>query len=357
MKTNVIVHQTALTNGNVNSLREGGSVYVRVLKSLGNNSYKVAFAGRMLEINSDLSLKEGTAFLAKVKFSNQQIILQQLENHSQIENRLLKISGNAQSEILSNPQFIEYFKKLGLKPDEINLAMFNQMRELGLSFSKEQFNRIRILAERFKDKEAQAAQIAMILEQKGLSSDFESVWAILDEDFNSSLFASSSGLKEGDNNPFKNFIEEILSGFATKDNKPGLLTLFNHLGFKFDKGRSFGSWIKIPFEFSYDKDGVKKYGTGNLSAFLENEKKSVKKCQISFNFSITKYYFVLYYHRKRCNKIAIAFPEQKSFAEKDFFINSLKEMFPQVEICSLSQDECFEFNADQDEILSFRGMA
>ena len=76
MKTNVIVQTAALVNGNANrSLSEGSSVYVRVIKNNGNNSFTVAFAGGRYNIKSELPLNPETDFLTTVKFYAVKIIL------------------------------------------------------------------------------------------------------------------------------------------------------------------------------------------------------------------------------------------------------------------------------------------
>lgn len=360
MKTDVVVQTAALTAGNnSNSLREGSSVFVRVIKKLGNNSFKVAFAGRQFNISSDLQLKEGTAFLAKIKIDGQIIRLQQIKDSINLQNSFQKIDTNGSlQEILSNPEVINYFKKLGLKPDSLNLGLLNQMKELGISFDSSLFEKVRTLAQRFKGRENEAAQIAYILEQKGIKADFESVWAILDRDYNSDFFVDEKNYNtEICGTMFKKFFDSLLKGTAFSDsNKEGVLTLFNHLGFSFGKGENFGSWIKVPFEFSYKKEEVKN-GTGSINLFLENEKKVVKKCVILFNYYITKYLFVLYFSRENCKKITVCLPEHLSVSEKNTFISKLKELFPQMDIENVPESRANEFYAEQNEILSFRGMA
>ncbi|UKI53082.1 MAG: hypothetical protein L6V86_08305 [Treponema sp.] len=83
MKTNVVMHLTALSgvNGN-NSLREGGSVYVRIIKSAGNNSYIASFSGGRFLLKSEIPLSEGAGFPAKIKIENGKILLQKIHADS-----------------------------------------------------------------------------------------------------------------------------------------------------------------------------------------------------------------------------------------------------------------------------------
>ena len=76
MKTSVVVHSAALTPGNnAKALREGSSVYVRVLKNNGNGSYKVSFAGGSFDIRSSVPLEVGSSFKAGISLAGSRVIL------------------------------------------------------------------------------------------------------------------------------------------------------------------------------------------------------------------------------------------------------------------------------------------
>lgn len=359
MNTNNVVQTAALTTGNVNhSLREGSSVFVRVLKNLGSNSFRVAFAGRQLNISSQLELKEGTAFLAKIKLDGGKILLQKVEQSFSQANILEKITAQTgQDGKIVNPALINYFKKLGLEPDNINLGLFQQMRQLGISFNSSNFEKIKHLAEKFKGKEAEAAQIAMILEQKGLTADFESIWAILDESYNEEFLNKFEHELETDysiEDVFKDFFRDIFSGKNYSKNKPGILTLFNHCGFKYGKQSCCGSWIKIPFEFSYKKNELNNYGHGSLNSFVEKEGKKIQKSILNFNFCLTNYYFVIYYTDNKCTKISTCIKGIDD-KEKNAFLENMKKGFSEIAIEALDEQDVFSFYPEQNEILSFKG--
>ena len=66
---------------------------------------------------------------------------------------------------------------------------------------------------------------------------------------------------------------------------------------------------------------------------------------------------MLYFSGENCKKITVCLPEHLSVSEKNTFISKLKELFPQMDIENVPENRVYEFYAEQEQILSFRGMA
>ncbi len=287
MKTDVVVHLTALSGVNgKNSLREGSSVYVRIIKSNGNNSYLASFAGGKFFIKSEIPLSAGSGFLAKIKLENGKVVLQKLADNLESKDSIQKITAENQNSFL---------EKMGLVPDNISFGLLQQMKMLGSRFSLAAFQKSRKIAEKIKGREKSASDAAFILENKGVLPDEKRILGILGDDNDSGEFFSEKNvLPPKSENPFRDFFKNILEFPENINNKPGILTLFNHIGFCFGSGESsiraekgFGSWIKIPFEFNLEK----KCGKGSLCGFLGNMSKKMEKAVLCFYLENEKYVF------------------------------------------------------------------
>ena len=309
MKTNGVVQAAALSGGAVKALlREGSSVFVRILKNNGNNSYTAAFGGGRFNIKSELPLKPGMSFLAGIRFQDGKLVLMQQNSALTVEGSALQRLGAAvdSAGALVNPALIQYFKKLALPPDDVSLSLYNQMKAAGLRFEKAAFDKARMAAEKSGMGQKAGAAASFVLGSKSLPSDGRAVRALLGDsgdgetsrhpearDARSALAnaeQSTDDFSEGEAEPFKSFFTRILKGDEAAGSvvpldavqalqnqdavsagafgaKPGLLTLFNHLGFDFASFTRTGNWIRVPFDFSYKKNGIKS-GTGVFCALL-----------------------------------------------------------------------------------------
>lgn len=319
----VIIHSIALTTEvSKKSLSEGNSVFVRVLENNENNSYKVSFGGNVFFIKSDIALKEGQSFLAKVKIEGRKVLLiQQLDKN--ISKMILnKIDGAFdKSGNITDLKLASYFEKIGLPPDSISYTLFEQMKMIGMKFDLSIMQKARLIAKKFVGKERQAAQIALILEEKKIPVSEEYIESILDDEYteaddskdSKNNFENKSNeniafLSEKDNGLnarkieiiFKNFFDRILN--RELNNKDGILSLFNHSGFLENDISFLGNWIKIPFEMSFSESDDTKI-SGFLSFFLKPDIKNIEKGVLKFNFDSENYAFVLSFNENKCIKI------------------------------------------------------
>ena len=351
MKTDVVVHSTALTNGSVKrTLSEGSSVYVRIIKKDGNNSYTAAFGGGRFSIKSELPLKPGTGFFTTIRLENNRIVLQQQNVKMIVQDAgFQKINSDLDmtGKIL-NPKLIAYFEKMGLIPDEITLSVYNQMRNLEVRFERSAFIKARAIGLKFKGREKVAAVTAYILEQKGMAATEDAVSEILDGNENMAFgFGETPFFNRQDSNPAREFFKKIFECTDFSDSKAGLLAMFNHTGFNCDGIQSKSNWIKIPFTFT-SSEGEENSGEGSFCAFLNPMEKTAEKFTLLLNFCNHSYGFAVFLKKNLCSKIIISPTEDY---ELDTALEAaLLKKYPDAEISFCQKGEFNEFYAGNSDI-------
>lgn len=352
----VIVHSAALSNAVFRkSFGEGSSVFIRVLKNNGGDSYTVSFGGGRFTIRSELPLEEGSSFRATVRLDGDTVFLVR-QNDGAVSGGALynEIVRFDDAGTILNPAVAAYFKKLGLVPDGISFALFEQMKLLGRKFDAAAFARARALSKKFKGTEKDAANTSLIMEEKGIRARKDDIRAVLGgggssggENAHSSFsqnqqednrFSEKNGFSDGSGFPgaqdFKHFFDGLLRVGTEKT--PGILALFNHTGFSRDVCGSFGSWIRVPFEFDMKSAGKKI--SGSISLFLNPQEKSVGRCVLKCAAFQTEYGFVLFFEGGKCVRIKTPF---SNCFPPDFYIP--------VEKCGA--DEISEFYADDGALI------
>ncbi|MBD5414376.1 MAG: hypothetical protein HDR52_08205 [Treponema sp.] len=335
------VHSAALTHSVSNqTLREGSVVLVRVLKNLGGNTYTISYLGKRFLLQSEIALKEGETFQAKIKLSGKNIILSpQKENTPHVSlpekgSPLFDKNGK-----VLNVAFASYLENLKLIPDETSYILLNQIRLLGMKFDPHLIKKMRLVARNSKSGEKNAAETALVLEKKGITADSKTIEAITncgeksDENEGHSFKNNTAkitilsdtedsleknikialetyihaliGNDQANNSP-DNSQEIQKNGEAQKEtNQNGILALFNHRGFDVKSPLFFGSWIKIPFELErpeFEKQKKAKI-SGFISLFLHPLKKTTEKCIVKGNYNDKLYAFSLSFKNGKCIKI------------------------------------------------------
>lgn len=337
MKTNVVMQVSALSKVNAgHSLREGSSVYVRVLKNNGNGSYIVSFANARFLIKSPLSLKEGSSFPAVIKLSDGKVILKKVDVVAADNNSVKNLTEAQQKVFLSN---------LNLIPDSISFSLFNQMKMLGGRFNEKLFSKARKISESFKEKEKQAAENAFILEEKGIPADLNSVNAIM-LDYSDSREIYESDFSENAEKSVKEFFENLFNFPEGSGNKVGILTLFNHLGFNYNNAALNGNWIKIPFDFTSQLV----HGHGSLCCFIKPGKK-LDKFVLNFSVKEELYCFEICLKGTEIKKIRLGCTDDCKSQKVQKLIYEKFNLKPEL------LSEFSEFLPDETEYLVVRGDA
>ncbi len=393
MKTPVLVQSAALTKeSKIRTLGEGSSVYVKILKNLGGGRYAASFGGNRFEISSAIKLDEGQGVLAKIKIEEKRILLV-IQGEKSVQTAVLKnVEGvfDRDGKIL-NPQLAKYLERLGLFPDRVNYALLQTVKFLGMKFNPVLFARARRMARSFGSAEA-ASKTAMILFQKGMEPSEENIRRILlcakdsdagkrsgseeflkDESFEDGFFSekefdSEDGFdseRGGDSEPRgfsdsggesyfygrleKDFFNALAENF--KDliegkckNPRGVLTLFNHSGFRYDSGAFGGSWVKIPIAFDFVSDGKKHSAGGEVCFFINAKCGKAEKCSVKAVFFEKLYRFVVLLNESP-NRVLLG---------ENFNVSEMKKIFPEFEF-SLRSDDDLDFFPPDEDFLSVDG--
>lgn len=197
--SSVYIHSlSALSNsGRVPELREGDFVSVRVLAAAGNFSgkaggtYTLSFAGQRFAASSDLNLSPGTVFKAQILLKDGKLNLVP-QNIASLEKtgfsvktiipslQTVNAAGQEAFQAALGTELASFFTSLGLVPDFVTLKIFQQLQQLGAKIDTKLMAKVRAAALRFTGKEFEAAEAALLLEEKGIESTDEAIKSLLD---------------------------------------------------------------------------------------------------------------------------------------------------------------------------------
>ncbi|HZK19927.1 MAG TPA: hypothetical protein VFC68_04290, partial [Treponemataceae bacterium] len=147
-------------------LKPGDSVFVRVLSSLGGQKYSVSFAGNRFSVTSHTNLTPGESFRAQVQFQSGTLLL------------VPEFSQNATS-MGQTISIQNYLATLGLSNDMFSEQLIQLFVGMGIKFNNKRAQRIRTLSAHFPGREKEAAEIALILFEKGIEPDIDTVMQLL----------------------------------------------------------------------------------------------------------------------------------------------------------------------------------
>lgn len=248
----------------VAALREGASVFARVISKDAPASYTLSLAGARVSVTSQRELSPGSTFTATVKFQDGKILLvpspETADGEAETVAKFWRPDVGADGKIL-DARLASYFESLALPPDELSLSLFRAMRALGMRFDGGAMKAARAAIKKFAGGDDEAADAALSLFQKGLPVDENSVEAVAgsggrespDERRNSPR-ENTEGATESEGREVsieslkaeaKKFLSSIFGGTSSAlGGKAGLLALFNHAGFG---ARGEKTWLRFPF--------------------------------------------------------------------------------------------------------------
>ncbi len=175
------VHITDKPLSSAISLREGSFVFVRVLGEKSDGTYQVTFAGNRFSVHADKKLFPGDAFPARLTTDGRKLIL--LPDFSRMTGSAVRggsFGGLNNSNIytmseLSESEVAQYFTALGLVPDDLSRRIISFMQLLGVRLDADKASFIRDVAKKFPGHEKEAAEAAVILEEKGIPVTEEAI--------------------------------------------------------------------------------------------------------------------------------------------------------------------------------------
>lgn len=155
-------------------LQEGSSVPVRVTRGLGGGRYEGFVAGVKVSFSSKRALKAGDTFTATVSGNGSKIILTpKTEAGAVLQNLQFQMNE------VSSQQLSSLLQNAGLSPDLLSTSIFQMFTQTGLKIDAQLINRIKNIAVRFGNSQKSAAEILVMLAEKGLSADEEEIKELL----------------------------------------------------------------------------------------------------------------------------------------------------------------------------------
>mgnify|MGYP004647080937 FL=1 len=352
-------------------LHDGSVVKTRVISKEKSGFYAVSFAGHKFRVQSQKTLLPGQVFKAQIFVKDGKVFLKEVlesAKNSGLETFNLK---NFDS---SSPGLKNMLIKLGLPviPESLRLIQF--ALEMGIKIEPSKLKNSLLRGQKSEKKGIQKSQVALLLEEKGLSPTDFAVEAVTrnfydeensgkkdrDNDGNS-FFEKKSGDKSNEksseksdkesdegkinSDDIKEYFESVFE--SARKNKCGPLSLFNSLK---PKNSTESHWIVLPFEWSFD--GY----FGVIRVLLSADKKCIKKLLINCKNSQKSYSFVLYLSENKVKAIKFAL-KNASDSVLRFLNQKLKTFFPLSSVESADFEELEGFAAENTELGIFDGEA
>ncbi len=304
----VYLHSQTALSGSGNSLREGSLISVRILKVLAPGSFLAFFASGRFTVHSELPLKEGSFFQAKVHIANGKLML--LPQDGTVSAFTIPSSGTD----LQNGALFSYLSSLGLGGDIHSKKILQFLMQNGFSINRKMLQRIHKAASGFAGKEVLAGQLALAMEEKGIPCDtplLEYLLEFLDDDNPaesheknlsgcfSYIDSKNDALVLQIKTELKNFFDGLLSGdYEHGPSDDGRLAFFNHYLDSKQKSEK-KTWIIVPFECSVKGNP----GAGFMKIFLDTGAGVTEKMFIDFKINGKRLLFSLNFSGKKCKKI------------------------------------------------------
>ncbi|MCR4580459.1 MAG: hypothetical protein K5681_08935 [Treponema sp.] len=293
MDSNLIVQ--ASKSSHVNTLpklmREGESALVRVLSDKGGGRYEGLVSGVKVSFSSSRPLTAGSSFVATVKLSGNTIVLVPKEAGALAANTGFNEGAIIQGMDLS--KLSAWLGELGLPADGISTALLQISKQMEMRIDSSLLTKIRSLVLRFGSKGRLAAELALLLSEKGISFDEEALQALL-----AFLEGGNEGKEETSFEQGKKLLNKANS--------------------------SEGSWFIFPFnlvEGTLGEEAKLVMGRGSIR-FLLGKNHKTKLVNLFCNYKDSDYYFSLDFSKGICKKIRMNV--QKPHLEKEELLNQLR---------------------------------
>ena len=222
-------------------------VFVRVLKSLGNNRYEVSFLGERTELYSKKTLEVGATFKARGFAKNGKPFLEIIEE----KNAIIESFGD--KDILA---------KLGIPTDRLSELLLSFFKSLGIKINTSDLQKARALAELFDQNKEEVAEIALFLLNKGIE-------------------------------PSKELLASLLSQFLLEikdtEEKESFFKATNHIKTSADH------WLIFPLESFQDKNTESRENTGLIKLLINTDLHITKKLSLFYLKNRQKVFIVLDY--------------------------------------------------------------
>lgn len=293
-----IVQSQAALSGVQQNLREGDFVFVKTLKNLGGGKYTVSFAGGRFDVMSERALREGQSFRAQVSFAGGKVLLAPVQTGAQ---------GAA-----------AFLQSQGLEADGLAQRIMQFLAQSGSRLDPALMQKVRRASQKFRGRETEAAESALVLEEKGIDSEsaaLEKLMDLLDGDGSGSqgrddLQGQNGGADFGQDKNLGQGQEGARNGDAAQNQneaqgqESAALDGADFLRSLNDKK----GWAFFPYEF---------LGSGGvIRARLDREKNAVEKMIVNYKSSGANIYFSVYFNDKKEPRAVKVWASQEAMQEK-----------------------------------------
>ena len=311
-----------ITQGQPNILKEGSSVFVKVIADKGNGVYEGSVAGHRVHINSSKTLQIGSSFVASISAKNGTIYITP-KNLSTINNKAyLQINAFNQTQLSS------LLARLGVPINQLSGDILKMMMQLEMKIDKDVLHNIFIKASHYKGKEKAIGELLVLLKDNNIELSNEEIEALL-----SYLETSYDDLEDSkDKKQYKN----------EKD-------IINQINKKED------GWTIVPYNL-VNKEDNNVIGCGVLR-ILKTKYKELKRININCYFNDKEYIFSLLFEKKQCKEIKFNInPQDKS---NEYYEKALGNFFHNKELSITFTDPSLieGFSSEDEKIYSFEGEA
>ncbi|MBR1640014.1 MAG: hypothetical protein IJ688_11570 [Treponema sp.] len=328
MDANRII-QTAKTfqaNTAAKLLRNGESSYVRVLADKGGGRYEGTVSGVKVSFTSARPLSPGSTFVATVSVKGNTIILVPKEG---ISGDQLMMKGVLQAEsglkTLDSANLSVLLQEIGLPGDGLSLALLQMAKQMEMKVDPALLQKVRSIALRFGGRQKSAAEVLMMLAERGIPADEDDVLELL-------------RYLEGDGEGSGNKGEEEKEAFINKINSKE------------------GSWYLFPYEMVQEE---RAFASGSLRMLFDKRDK-LKLVNLFCKCDDGKdYYFSINYEKGYCKKIRFNIQGKTVDVEKAVMRLSerIHKKMPDAEIEWSEKDDVEGSACAFEELYSFGGQA
>ncbi len=319
----------------------------------------VSFAGGRFSARSAQSLFEGQTFRAQISLAANGVQLKILSSEQAGGGQNFVQAFSAQGQ-----ETADFLAALGLPPDNLSGRILQFLTQSERRIDARLMQKVRRLAQKFKGREIEAAEAALVLEEKGIDSEaaLDLIMAALEQGAED---GKNGGAFEDDENDLPErdeialevkrfFLDSLLSAKT----EPGALALFNHLRSSKENGGK--TWTLFPFEYKIAAQGSQRgeEGRGVLRLFLDVEKSSLEKLVINFKSGSANLFFAVYFEGKAVRRLVLSCDDKKTLDGMDeSLLESLSESFGGVDVELADGEEFSKFGAENLPLFSVEGFA
>ncbi len=243
---NISVVQNSLSN---TLLKDGESVFVRVVEQNKDGSYTASFAGNRFIVRSLSPLTIGSSFKARLTLENSSL-------------KLIPLADNPPIPSFSQTE-AGFLSRIGLIPDAVSLRMMQFFQQLNIKINLPLAQKARSISSAFPGKEKEAAEAFLFLSDRGIEGTEELISLLL---------------------------RYAHSGTVLNKKEEEILSYINH-----KKGAN-RHWVILPFsDLNNPAHTASKTCSleGVVKILINTELKKTEKLVIECDTAVKKYFFVL----------------------------------------------------------------